>query len=592
MRQMRKERTTPLILPLSLFLILLFFVPGQQDALGANVRKWDFSKIPVGTLPEEFQKEFFGPYLKYEEVRGTWQVKEFEGKHFLCGENLDTKDMEVGGAARSFLIVKDLECLDGDFSVRFKVVSGKNNPEVGIVFRYLDPQNYYEARYNYMEKNYEIFRVIDGMATDVIGPIDISAEGINEWHSMRATIQGCKIQASFDGTFKGEAVDNAIPRKGRCGLLVRGKTSVYYDDFAITGKGGDERTLARKLPAGTEAWEIATVDGGKGTGRYCSLAFNEYWEPGIAYYDFTQKNPKYASRTSRGWNVETIDPRVDTGYYMALSYNRINEPNVVYFPDFLGPSRDRPYAGLHFAYKRRGAWNVVYAFVRGSVYSSSLALDRDGYPHIAYMDKRDRAFKHCYWNGSYWTIEQFATVKVINMDMPMEVCIAINSKNLPVIAYHDPGKRSLQYAYKQNDGTWAVETVDREEAPLAAGLYLSLALDKGDVPHLGYYVRNQKSLKYAHKKDKKTWETAIVDKDGDVGQYNSIDIDRDGNPHIAYVDCTGGIIRYASQQKEKWSIRKTNCQGYYPSLKLDIRGLPYIAFYDRITDCLRIAHPR
>ena len=51
---------------------------------------------------------------------------------------------------------------DGELSVKFKPVSGKEDQAAGLVFRYRDPNNYYVVRANALEKNVVVYRVQEG----------------------------------------------------------------------------------------------------------------------------------------------------------------------------------------------------------------------------------------------------------------------------------------------------------------------------------------------------------------------------------------------------------------------------------------------
>ena len=53
-------------------------------------------------------------------------------------------------------------CLDGDISVKMKIISGQDNQDAGVVFRVLDQNNYYLVRASARDHNIEMFRVKDG----------------------------------------------------------------------------------------------------------------------------------------------------------------------------------------------------------------------------------------------------------------------------------------------------------------------------------------------------------------------------------------------------------------------------------------------
>ena len=76
----------------------------------------------------------------------------------------------------------------------------------------------------------------------------------------------------------------------------------------------------------------------------------------------------------------------------------------------------------------------------------------------------------------------------------------------------------------------------------AVGEYSSLALDSNDNPHISYNRWTNRDLKYAHYDG--SWNLEIVDSEGEVGKYTSLVLDSNNNPHISYYDSTNDDLKY------------------------------------------------
>ncbi|UCD19692.1 MAG: hypothetical protein JSU64_00715 [candidate division WOR-3 bacterium] len=307
-------------------------------------------------------------------------------------------------------------------------------------------------------------------------------------------------------------------------------------------------------------------------GQWPSLALDAEGHPHISYYDATRGNLKYVSENNCrcGWDIETID------------------------------------------------------FVGGIGSYASLALDAEGQPHISYYDGTNGALKYAAKKSGSWIIEIIDNTGTVGTF----TSLALDAQRNPHISYCDNGNKDLKYASK-TDGYWIIETVDPDGS---VGLHTSLALDTQGDPHISYCEQNLGdpsqgtligALKYAVRKNGR-WECTLIDRAN--GQFSSLILDDQGNPHISYYTCDmhyrlnqlpfecefslSYIPKYAVKIDGYW-IQETIDEGYRnlllrfcccpspfdcrcfwsmcTSIALDASGIPYISYYDWANGDLKCA---
>src|ERR1043166_8297169 len=86
--------------------------------------------------------------------------------------------------------------------------------------------------------------------------------------------------------------------------------------------------------------------------------------------------------------------------------------------------------------------------------------------------------------------------------------LALDSQGNPHIAYYDDDNGNLKYASRSGTGVWTREVADNSLDQI--GLFASLAIDAQNNPHVGYYDNSTGVLWYA-KKSSGTWAKQAVD---------------------------------------------------------------------------------
>ncbi len=134
-------------------------------------------------------------------------------------------------------------CKNGDLSVKFKLVGGKEEQTAGLLWRYQDQNNYYFVRANATEHNIVLFRLKDGKG-EPIAPLGTKPEtfGVRhaitegEWNILKVVFRGTHFSVYFDHRKIFDAEDGTFQQPGKTGLWTKGDTIAYFDDFRIDKK--------------------------------------------------------------------------------------------------------------------------------------------------------------------------------------------------------------------------------------------------------------------------------------------------------------------------------------------------------------------
>lgn len=134
-------------------------------------------------------------------------------------------------------------CLDGDVSVKMKIMSGKGGQDAGIAFRVVDCNNYYLVRASARDHTIALFRVIDAklhpipVKGSLAGPIGVlHPVKVGDWNLMRVTYRGDQVTTYFNHRKVFDADDRGPNAAGRAGVWTKGDTIAYFDDFHIDKK--------------------------------------------------------------------------------------------------------------------------------------------------------------------------------------------------------------------------------------------------------------------------------------------------------------------------------------------------------------------
>lgn len=364
-------------------------------------------------------------------------------------------------------------------------------------------------------------------------------------------------------------------------------------------------------------WHYEIADCSPWTGEYAALALsgdgNDY--PRVSYYDGAKGDLKYAYKDGSGWHNEIVDGAGDVGRYTSIALDGSNHPHISYY--------DVTNSTLKYTYSDGSNWHteVVTDITEANNvgWSTSIALGKNGYPHISFHNKTVSIY-YAYKDVSGWHIERANTGYMGGLHSS----IALDDDGYPHISHQDHNLSELKYTYKDSSG-WHVETVESTGSVLA---YTSIVLDGSDNPHISYRHDDDVELKHAYKngggwhaetvnsqtwarwtsidlddsgyahisyeydglwyayEDGSGWHSQTLDYAAPVGEFNSLALDGNGDPHISYREDNGGLwtfdfIRYAHKDDGCWHVEvadKVSFNGDVTSLALDGDGYPHIGY--------------
>jgi hypothetical protein len=130
----------------------------------------------------------------------------------------------------NLLLAETFNAADVDVSLSFQAMSGEIDQGGGPVWRAVDQDNYYVARYNPLEDNYRVYTVKGGKRTELQSADIPNTPG---WHSLRITMVGDLICCYYDGQLSLKLHDQTFPAAGRIGLWTKADAQTKFDNLVV-----------------------------------------------------------------------------------------------------------------------------------------------------------------------------------------------------------------------------------------------------------------------------------------------------------------------------------------------------------------------
>lgn len=206
----------------SIYALLFLVAPGVVE--DKKTTRWDFEDDIVGKLP--------AGWIATKTGKGDGSVwKIAEDKTAPKGPKVLAQTAAGPGSLFNLCVADKSSFVDVDLTLAFKSVAGKKDQGGGPVWRYKDANNYYVVRFNPLEDNFRLYKLVDGVRKQ-LGSADIAvAEG--KWHTIRVVHRGDRIQCYLNGKLHIDEKDAAFKDAGKVGVWTKADAQTYFDDLVI-----------------------------------------------------------------------------------------------------------------------------------------------------------------------------------------------------------------------------------------------------------------------------------------------------------------------------------------------------------------------
>jgi hypothetical protein len=196
----------------------------EGDAPRFRFGKDDLGKVPAGWKADKTGKG----------EGSVWKVVADDTAPSKSGYAL-AQTAKGPNALFNLCVAEDTRWRDVEVSVAFKAVAGELDKGGGIVWRYQDADNYYLARMNPLEDNYRLYKVVAGKRTQLATKEGLKVPA-NEWHTLKVTQAGDRIECFLDGKKHLEGKDGTFTGAGKVGLWTKADARTRFDQFRARGK--------------------------------------------------------------------------------------------------------------------------------------------------------------------------------------------------------------------------------------------------------------------------------------------------------------------------------------------------------------------
>lgn len=211
--------------------ILVAFLLAEQQHPYRYSKTWNFDSYPENSsLPSTFVHIDTGGT----QAKGTWVVKPDEtapSKPNILARLSNNKT----GSEYHMLIQAEGAYSNFEASVKFKILSGRDQQVAGLIVRFQDTSAYFVLQADALSHRFSLCRSQPGI---IVCTQDTDANiTIGQWHSITAQVAGAGGEPGITGYLDGKRLlqryDQNYMAGGQIGLWTKGDSNVYFDDLGV-----------------------------------------------------------------------------------------------------------------------------------------------------------------------------------------------------------------------------------------------------------------------------------------------------------------------------------------------------------------------
>jgi len=190
-----------------------------------NVKEFNFDKDQSDSTPSYLKIGMTGSGTK-----STWAVKRDPSAPSAPNVLAQTAD-EAVDFHFPYALTSDERFGDFAVSVKLRTISGRIAQSAGIIFRFVDSDNYYVLTADPKKNAVILYKYVEGKRLILgEGAATVSA---NEWHTMKIVAVGNQMKLYFDGRLLSAAMMDTTFKEGMIGVWTQADSVSYFDDLII-----------------------------------------------------------------------------------------------------------------------------------------------------------------------------------------------------------------------------------------------------------------------------------------------------------------------------------------------------------------------